>query len=265
MSILLRALSGASGNRVAQQVLLRNMQITQFLMGIGSGAGVGVSGERASLERMLASKRDRYCVFDVGANKGQFLRLTLDTVRTGGLTVHSFEPGRETFALLKRAAEGDPRVRLNNFALGRHEGEATLHYDKVGSGMASLTKRRLDYAGVEFELEERVRIATIDEYCASNGVERIDLLKIDIEGHELDALSGASGLFERRAIESVAFEFGGCNIDTRTYFQDFWYFFRDRGMEILRITPSGYLHPVGRYRESFEQFKTTNFLAVNRV
>ena len=62
----------------------------------------------------------------------------------------------------------------------------------------------------------------------------------------------------------VTFEFGGCNIDTRTYFQDFWYFFREHGMHrVYRITPTGLLVPILGYREELEQFRTTNFLVAH--
>lgn len=70
-------------------------------------------------------------------------------------------------------------------------------------------------------------------------------------------------MFQRRAIKSVQFEFGGCNIDTRTFLQDFFYFFKQHRMRIHRITPFGYLQPLTAYREIDEQFRTTNFLAIS--
>ena len=61
----------------------------------------------------------------------------------------------------------------------------------------------------------------------------------------------------------IQFEFGGSNIDTRTFFQDFWYFFKDRNFSIYRITPNGIL-PIREYTEHDEFFSTTNYIAVNR-
>ena len=49
----------------------------------------------------------------------------------------------------------------------------------------------------------------------------IDLLKLDVEGNELLALKGLSDSIEY--IKIIQFEFGGSNIDSRTYFQDFYY------------------------------------------
>ena len=51
-----------------------------------------------------------------------------------------------------------------------------------------------------------VAAVTLDEYCAANGVESIDLLKIDVEGAELDVLQGAQRLLEDRRVGSILFE-----------------------------------------------------------
>lgn len=59
----------------------------------------------------------------------------------------------------------------------------------------------------------------------------------------------------------LQFEFGGCNIDTRTYFKDFWQLASMEGFIIYRMAPVG-LVCIDRYRESDEFFSTTNFLAV---
>jgi FkbM family methyltransferase len=262
MSLVKNVLIKASGNALVQKLLEKNVEVAQYLMGIGAGSGVHSSGERAIFELLRRASRPPYCVFDVGANKGQFLDLLLEHLGRSEFRVHCFEPGRETFRALAASHQGDPRVTLNNVALGRAKGEATLHYDEAGSGLASLTKRKLDHFGIEFAESETIQVETIDDYCATNAIDHIHVLKIDVEGHELDALAGAKRMFEAKAIDLVTFEFGGCNIDTRTFFQDFWYFFRDAGFSLFRITPSGYLRPLETYREIHEQFRTINFVAV---
>ncbi len=118
---------------------------------------------------------------------------------------------------------------------------------------------------MEMKLREEVRLSTIDEYCSSRGIEYIDLLKIDVEGHELDVLHGAGRMFAAGAIGMAAFEFGGCNIDTRTFFIDFYEFFRERGMRVARVAPSGYLYEIAGYTESLEQFRTSNFVCYKAV
>ncbi len=61
------------------------------------------------------------------------------------------------------------------------------------------------------------------------------------------------------AVDFIQFEFGGCNIDSRTYFQDFYYLLNDR-YKISRILKDG-LYPISRYKEMYEAFTTTNYLA----
>ena len=252
-----------SKNKFAQIFLEKNVRLSQRFMGIGSGGGVFSSGEQVIFDILAKKYAPPYCIFDVGANKGQFLSLALKKISTNKFSIHCFEPGKETFKHLCESGKDD-RVLLNNIGIGDKKEEKTHYYDKIGSGLASLTKRRLDHFGIAFNESETVQIETIDNYCKEKNINRIHLLKIDIEGHELDAFAGAKEMFANNAIDIITFEFGGCNIDTRTFFQDFWYFFLGMDMELFRITPSGYLFSIEAYKEIDEQYRTTNFIAMKK-
>jgi FkbM family methyltransferase len=201
-------------------------------------------------------------VFDVGANCGQFLKLAVNRLGDRLRAIHSFEPAAATFAELEQTAPRREGIVLNRLALGTAPGQAELYYDREKSGLASLTRRDLAFRDIEFDRHETVTLTTLDAYCADRGVTRVDWLKLDVEGHELDVLRGGARLFSRGAVDRVTFEFGGCNIDTRTFVRDFHQFFGAHGMDLFRITPGGHLHPLRRYRETEEQFATTNFLAL---
>jgi len=141
-------------------------------------------------------------------------------------------------------------------------GSASLFADEAGSGLGSLTKRRLDHFRIAFDAEETVTTIRFEDYWLAELQGRpLDLVKLDIEGHELAALRGFGRALQ--ATRALQFEFGGCNIDTRTYFQDFWYFFQEQGFELHRITPFG-AERIRRYKERDEFFKTTNYIAVQR-
>ena len=257
-----------SGNPVMQRLLGRNVVLSQYLMGIGSGDFVDSSGEVVVIDRLRqihAATERSLCIFDVGSNEGQFLTLIMGGLQSASFNVHAFEPSRRAFDRLSDRARSYSNVRLNNFGLGKERGEFRLFYDKAGSGLASLSQRRLGHLGIEFESWETVRIETLDDYCDEQHIQHIDLLKLDVEGHELDVLLGSQKMFREQRIEMITFEFGGTHIDSRTYFQDFWYFFAKNGMEhIFRITPSGFLVPIRQYREEYEQFRTTNFLVLQK-
>ena len=262
-SLIKHALIKVSGNYLMQKILTYNVRMSQYFMGIGSGGEVEDSGEIAMFKELQHLAQTEYCIFDVGANKGQFATLLLNHLDGYNLSVHSFEPATHTFQMLQQNLKDHKQIRLNNIGLGEKPGKFTLYYNDIGSGWASLTKRKLAHFGIEFDLSEIVTIDTVDNYCLKNDIHNIDLLKLDVEGHELDVLRGAENMFQSHSIKMVSFEFGGCNIDTKTFFQDFYYFFKERNMAIYRITPSGYLYPIPFYNESYEQFRTTNFLALN--
>lgn len=255
-----------TGNRFCQNMLEELVQTALILMGIGTGSSGGcevlTSGEKAIFATLKQILSGPYCIFDVGSNKGQFLQLTLDNIATEHYSVHCFEPGRETFRCLDKSYCHDKRIKLNNIGIGREQSEALLYYDAAGSGCASLTKRKLDHLDIHFDQCETVRLTTIDDYCSENEINHIHLLKMDIEGHELDALIGARHMFEQKAIDIVTFEFGGCNVDTKTFFRDFWYFFSEAGMKLYRITPTGYLYPIESYSEIHERILVSNFMAI---
>jgi FkbM family methyltransferase len=266
--ILKKVLSRLTGNQFMQTRLQRTVQILLYLMGIGSGSDVLFSGEHAIFTVLREKVQPPYCVFDVGSNKGQFLQLVIDSFPDEDLMVHCFEPGSAAFRSLldlSKMLDVKIRPRLNNIALSNEGGSSPLYFDNVGSPLSSLTKRKLGHYGIEFEKSEIVEIQTIDDYCLANGVNRINLLKIDVEGHELNTLQGAKQMLESGSVDVVSFEFGGTNIDTRIFFRDIWLFLDEVRMRVFRITPSGYLHAIDRYREIEEQFSPTNFVAVSKT
>ncbi len=255
--------SKLTGNKLAQRFLEYNVIVAQYLMGIGSGSSPESSGEKVIVAKLKQRVHLNLplCIFDVGANKGQFLQMIRTGLKDIPAYIHAFEPSAFTYEILRESVGHLPNIYLNNFGLGKCSGETELFYDEAASGLASLSKRRLDHLKIDFKLSEKIRIETLDDYCSKLSISRLDLLKLDVEGHEMDVLEGGAGMFENRCVKMVSFEFGGCNIDSRTFFQDFFYFFKKYEMSnIFRLTPSGYLAPIHRYQELYEQFRTTNFL-----
>jgi len=253
------------GNKFFQNFLNKRIKALQKFTGVGTGGRVKSSGEFAILKNLKKLKSSSYCIFDVGANRGDFTDLALSYFSNNeSFSIHCFEPSKAAFETLTGNLKENPHLVLNNFGLGKEKGKFDLFTDTPGSGTASLTKRNLEHLGVDFSLSEKVLIDKIDNYCSTKNIQHIDLLKIDVEGHELDVLYGAENMFKNNNIKLVSFEFGGCNIDTRTFFRDFYAFFKKYNFQLHRITPSGYLYPIPSYKESYEQFRTTNFLAISK-
>jgi len=232
-----------------------------FWRGYGSGAYVESSGEGVLFDLVRQrSATERAMIFDVGANIGEFGAVAFQALG-GNITVHAFEPAREVFQRLSARFKGNERIILNNVAVGREAGEHSLFGVGHDSGMASLIQRKFRDE-VFSTFQEPVKVIRLSDYCSARGIERINLLKTDVEGVELEVFRGAESLFKDQKIDICSFEFGGCNLDSRTFMRDFFDFFQTYQMEIFRITPAATLVPLPRYSEQLENFATTNYVAV---
>jgi len=194
---------------------------------------------------------------DIGANKGAYTEAILSSYPN--CKIVAFEPSLSNVKVLHKKFSEKSSVTIEQKAVSNISGEQILYSDCVGSGLASLTKRRLEHFKITFECREKVESVRFEEYWESElQSQEIDFVKLDIEGHELDALYGFGKALKH--IKIIQFEFGGCNIDTRTFWQDFWYFFREHGYFLYRVTPFG-KEKINQYKEMDEFFSTTNFLA----
>jgi FkbM family methyltransferase len=236
------------------------------IAGFGSGTSVSSSGEMKAMRKALdlaGVVMDKPMLFiDAGGHIGEWTQAALATFRHS--KIHAFEPSMVHANAFEANFFPADRVTLTRAALGREAGSAVLFKDQNTTGLASMTKRDLSHHGIEMRIEEAIDVQTLDDYCANNNITHVDFLKIDVEGHELDVLAGASSLLKRGAISALQFEFGGCNIDTRTYFRDFYKLLEPLGFSIHVIRSNGDLARITRYREFLEQFTTTNYIAVKK-
>jgi FkbM family methyltransferase len=229
-------------------------------MNIGGGGKTENSGEKNALlyikERLKNS--DKLMIFDVGANVGMYTIL-VNEIFSKNSDIFSFEPSKKTFNKLGVNTKQITNTNLFNFGFGSINGFLTLYNNEEESGLASVYERRLDHFNIKMNLKEEIEIKTIDSFCTENNIKEINLLKLDVEGHELGVLTGAVNMLNSCKINFIQFEFGGCNIDSRTYFQDFYYLL-NKDFYIYRIVVDG-LYKIENYKEMYEAFTTTNYLA----
>lgn len=220
------------------------------------------SGE-LTVVRLLASRKEhkieKVIIFDVGANIGDYTVELAHAFESDNSTIFSFEPSGLTYAELVKKTEHLKNVIPNNFGFSDSKKTTHLHYDKPHSGLASLYKRDLNGVNIELDKVENVNVITIDEFCASNKIKKINFIKIDVEGHEFDVLIGAKNMLINSNIDFIQFEFGEANIDSRKYFKNFYDLLPN--YEFYRVVKDG-ITPLGKYDSMLEIFKTVNFLAI---
>lgn len=139
--------------------------------------------------------------FDVGANLGEWA-VPLARITGAGGAVFSFEPVAVLADAVRRSLRinGAVRAQVIEAAVADQAGKARMNVtmEKGGDGaLSSLT----DAGGVE------VDVVTIDGVVAERHIERLDLLKIDVEGAEPQVLAGAAGTIGRLK-PKIVFESG---------------------------------------------------------
>ena len=133
---------------------------------------------------------------DVGAHIGIY---TLAMARAAGPSgsVHSFEPNPASFERLSHHVlqNGFANVRLNQVAVGSAEGRAKLNAPtKENSGAASLLSTNMPARFAARPIE--VQVTSLDAYCGRHTFDRVDVIKIDCQGYELQVLEGASDVLQ---------------------------------------------------------------------
>ena len=121
----------------------------------------------------------------------------------------------------------------------------------------------MDHLDIKFEDFEEVKLTSLntlfkDEFNDKNF--KINFCKLVVEGHELTILNSIKNNFDK--FEVIQFEFGGCNLDTRIYFRDFWNLL-NKDYNIFLISPSGPIL-LKKYRELDEIFTMTHYLVVSK-
>lgn len=187
-------------------------------------------------------------LFDVGANIGQtrkYFRFHLPDAR-----IYSFEPVQATFQQLKTSAAGDTNCVIEHMALGDEAGEKAIRlFDEDMTVLNSLRDEVMNnHANAR---EEIIRIDTLDHYCKTNSISKIDLLKIDTEGFEINVLKGAEQMLQSGRISFVYCETGFQNTNKRnTYFP-----------ELTEFLATQDYYFFGLYNTDYHDWKRGNHLA----
>lgn len=227
------------------------------LLGKGAGTGWGMDAENAAAAATIRTAQP--VLFDVGANRGEWSKGMRRSFP--GARFFLFEPQPALQEAIRQS--GLPNMTLFPCGVSAQKGSVELFVSSQDDGIASIHERRDSWCSENRYSTIRVPVVALDDIIQEHGISRVDFMKLDIEGHEIEALKGARASLESGMIRALSFEFGSGNINSRTFFHDFWDLLTPLRYALYRILPSGRLMKIGEYYEDCEFFRgATNYVAV---
>lgn len=137
-------------------------------------------------------------VVDIGANRGQFTLFAANSFPAANIV--SMEPLGVPAARFRRLFAGKRRVTFHQAAIGPASGQSIMHvsgHDDSSSLLPiSATQERL-FHGTREVGTETVRTGPLGEFLDANAIEEPALLKLDVQGYELEALRACGELLTR--------------------------------------------------------------------
>ena len=240
MSILARLLAKPFeqilGHTLLQPISSAVARFGLHCVGINLHYELKDSGELRFLQKVNKSIPGFIC-FDVGANVGEY---ALAALEAGASKVVCFEPVSPTFEELRQALNGRGAT-LKNIGLGEKSGNVSLYLPEGAS--STLASRDAQLLGSQDNLQRfDVRIETIDEVVEQLG-SYPDLLKIDVEGFELEVLLGGKKLLSgTRRPRFIQFEFNIHHMYRGQTIDNFIEILS--GYDLYRLTQTG-VSPIG--------------------
>jgi len=216
-----------------------------------------LNGEQTLLRRITPI--NPRVIFDVGANVGEWT--TLASRALPAAVIHAFELSADIRGMLRNNAS-ESGVIIPDVALGDQCGEASYKDFGGCSGLNTLVTATThhDWRSPSMRLG---RIMRGDAYCLQAGIDRIDLLKIDVEGFEGPVLVGFGEMLHPGRVRCIQFEYGYGNGDIHWLMKDFVDFLEARGYVVGKLWHDGVsLQPFEYAWNNFES--GPNYVAFGR-
>ena len=177
-------------------------------------------------------------IFDVGANKGDTAAEYLSLFPNA--TVYCFEPFPETLDLLNQRFAGNEHVAIVPKAVSTEAGTTTFFVNHAAATNSLLPRpaksKRFYPKNARSKGEIEVQTIDLDSYCHGLDIDRINILKLDIQGGELMAIGGAERMLGEQCVDVVYCEIQFAPLyEGAAQFDGVWVKMRELGYSLFDI------------------------------
>ena len=224
----------------------------------------GKTGEKNFIKKI----RDELSLsLDIGANVGKYTQLLLSETNT---KIISFEPLNHAYLDLKKIEKKNlDRLKVFNIAIGEKDEILDLNFSGDKSEKASFSKDLDKLSFYEFSKNKKIktRIFKLDTFFEENKniftSKKIDLIKIDTEGHELEVIKGAQNIIKNNPPKYIQFEFNWHQLFKNHTMISFLYYLQE--YDLFQLLPYGdNLIKVDPYRPETNIFHLSNFVYIRK-
>lgn len=228
-----------------------------------NNADFHTNGEEHFLKEYIHSLGGEIALFDIGANVGGYSEILIEICKRKGLQyhLHLFEPTQACYSILQQKFSRNNNVLLNNVGVSDADSTSEIFYDAEKSGFASLYQRDLSSVNITMNKKETITLVRLDDYVSKLNIQKIDFLKIDIEGHELAAFRGLGTYLNSGFIKAIQFEYGGANLDSGTTLRELYHMLQGAGFQLFKIMKR-HLEPRA-YELKMENYQYANYVALS--
>lgn len=215
-----------------------------------------LNGEFLFMKRYLKAGM---CIFDVGANVGEFSLMMLNNYNN--IELHCFEPVFETFNVLRARLKDPPKeskVVLSNKGLSNKEEKIEINIYANLAGTNSLYER----VGLSILEKQASEFITIDSYIKRNNIDVVDFIKVDVEGHEVKVIEGAQNTIANDKIKCIMFEYGKTFYDANAKLEEVFNYLSN-SFNIYRLTPWGKIK-IKKFSVKLENYQYSNYVCLNK-
>jgi len=198
-------------------------------------------------------------VFDAGAFKGEWSQYVMNKSKSS-LQIFMFEPSPANYKYLRKKFPDKSNVHLYNYALSNSNITSPFYFESDLSGSNAL----YDHPQNEDFEQTEVKCVKLDDFIKRKKIQKIDFLKMDIEGAEVPAIQGCIETLQKGKIKFLQIEYNKTWMTAGCKLLEVFNLLKDTDMEIFRIAPKKLIH-LGEYNIHLENFNPSNLLLCNPI